>query len=179
VKIDVADIADIAAVADVADVADVVEIAAPVTKPAAKSSGRSASARAAAKSAAENAARAEQALADQTEQPVAVAEPAADYQPVAAEQTVVDVVTPSEPKAELPPAVTEVTSVVTAEATTAITGAASDPVVATVAEPAAEVVAPAVISSGGRAPNDPREIRRRRLAEEARLAAQSEADKSE
>ncbi len=178
VKIDVADIAAVADVAAVAAVADLIEIAAPVTKPAAKSSGRSASARAAAKSAAENAARAEQA-ADQTEQKVAVAEPAADYQPVAAEQTVVDVVTPSEPQAELPPAVTEVTSVVTAEATTAITGAASDPVVATVAEPAAEVVAPAVISSGGRAPNDPREIRRRRLAEEARLAAQSEADKSE
>lgn len=173
-KIDVADIAEVAEIAAVADVADVAEIATTVTKPAAKSSGRSASARAAAKSAAENAARAEQA-ADQTVQKVAVAEPAADYQPVAAEQTVVEVVTLSEPQAELPPAVVEVT----ADATTATTGAASNPVVATVAEPAAEVVAPAAISSGGRAPNDPREIRRRRLAEEARLAAQSEADKSE
>jgi ribonuclease E len=51
--------------------------------------------------------------------------------------------------------------------------------VVSAAEPIAETAAPAPVSSGGRAPNDPREIRRRRLEEEARLAAQAAANNPE
>lgn len=180
------DVADVAEVAEVAEVADVVDVATPVAKPAAKSSARSASARAAAKSAAKSAA----ASAAQAEQQTAIAEPAAHYQPAAAEQTVADAVAPSEPQAESPAVVAEtaahssadvsadVSAAVSAEAPTA-TATGQEPVVDTVAQPLAEVVAVAAVSSGGRAPNDPREIRRRRLEEEARLAAQAAANNPE
>jgi ribonuclease E len=194
-----ADITVASDVGDIPEVADVVEIATPVAKPAAKSSARSASARAAAKSAAENAAQnatenATESAAEstaQSEQQTAIAEPAADYQPAAAEQTIVDAaVAPSEPQAESPAVVSEtsahssaevsadVSAEVSAEAPAA-TVAGNEPVVGAVAQPIAEVVAPVAVSSGGRAPNDPREIRRRRLEEEARLAAQAAANNPE
>lgn len=187
VKIDVADVLD---VADIAVVADVVEIATAVTKPAAKSSARSASARAAAKAAAESAAEsavegavegaahAEQIMTNQPTQQTAIAETAADYQPSAAEQSAVNAVANSQPESESLQAIAETTSEVSAESPAA-TMTGSEPVVETVTQPVAEVVAPAAVSSGGRAPNDPREIRRRRLEEEARLATQAAANNLE
>jgi len=189
-----ADITVASDVADIAEVADVVEVATPVAKPAAKSSARSASARAAAKSAAEiavqNATENATESAAQTEQQAAIAEPTADYQPTAAEQTVVDAEAPSEPQAESPAVVAEtaehsstevsveISANVSADAPAA-TVAGNEPVLDTDAQPIAEVVAPVAVSSGGRAPNDPREIRRRRLEEEARLAAQAAANNPE
>jgi len=192
----VSDVAEIAEVADVVEVATAVAtpVATLVAKPAAKSSARSASARAAAKSAAksaaenatENATESANESAAQAEQQTAIAEPAADYQPAAEEQTVVDAVAPSETQTESPAVVAEtavhssaeVSADVSAEAPTATT-TGNEPVVDTVAQLVAEVVAPVAVSSGGRAPNDPREIRRRRLEEEARVAAQAAANNPE
>lgn len=166
-----AESADVAAVANV-DVAEA-EVEVVAAKPAPKASGRTASARAAAKQAAADAAQAQASLleSEQTEQHAAVAESPADYQPAGDEQPAADAVQASEQPAELPQASAEQT---VAESTVSETPA--DAVAASTAEPITDTVAPAPVSSGGRAPNDPREIRRRRLEEEARLAAQAAAN---
>jgi len=173
-----AESAEVAVVADV----EVAEVEVAAAKPAPKASGRTASARAAAKKAAADAAQAQASLLES--EPIeqlsavadvdAVAESPADYQPASDEQPAADAVKPSEQPAELAQASAEQT---VAESTVSETPA--DTVVVSAAEPIAETAAPAPVSSGGRAPNDPREIRRRRLEEEARLAAQAAANNPE
>ncbi|MDP3518244.1 MAG: hypothetical protein Q8S94_13850, partial [Pseudohongiella sp.] len=133
-------------------------------KPATKSSGRTASARSAAKQAANDAALAAQASAELAAADV-VAEPAPVLQPEPVEAPAPLV---SEPEAAQYTAAIEPDAPVAAPAATEA-----------VADPVAETPAPAPVVSGGRAPNDPREIRRRRLEEEARLAAQAAANNPE
>lgn len=135
-----------------------------VAKPAAKSSGRTASARSAAKQAANEAALAAQASAELAAAEV-VAEPAPALQPEPVQAPAPLI---SEPEAAQYTTAIEPEAVVAAPAPTEA-----------VADSVAETPTPAPVVSGGRAPNDPREIRRRRLEEEARLAAQAAANNPE
>ncbi|TFH72322.1 Rne/Rng family ribonuclease [Gammaproteobacteria bacterium LSUCC0112] len=146
---------------------------APVAKPAARSSGRSAAARSAAKQAANDAALAAQA---------ASAEQTTDSESATvADETTVEITAESAPVAE--PAVPAADVALIAEPAAAVYAAPAEPVAQVVNTPAVEPApvadTPAPVSSSGRAPNDPREIRRRRLEEEARLAAQAAANNPE